>query len=272
VGVIPIRPSEVALTDHDGELAPLIAVALVEPQALIREALKALLNTGPAIAVVAEAETVAQILPIIQGAAVDLLLLSLEPGVDDPDAALGLLATAGLLPCHVLVLTSASDPELHLHLLELGAMGVVLKDQTGEVLKKAIRTVHGGELWLDRASVGAVISRLKQGRGNDFDVEALKVQSLTAREREVVALVADGLANTRIAERLFISAATVRNHLTSILDKLGLTDRYQLTVYVFRRGLVLNPPTAEMLRMSATMNELLVRPPGRHSTKERKHR
>ena len=77
--------------------------------------------------------------------------------------------------------------------------------------------------------------------------------SLTPRERQIVALVTEGLTNKDIAERLFISEATARNHLTSILDKLDLTDRFQLTVYAFRRGLVLCPQTPAMVRLAATM-------------------
>jgi DNA-binding NarL/FixJ family response regulator len=140
-------------------------------------------------------------------------------------------------------------------MIESGAMGVFMKDQTGDVLGRAIRKVHAGELWLDRTRTANVVSRLTGGR-RDEEFESAKVQSLTGREREIVALVADGLTNKRIAERLFISEATARNHLTSILGKLELTDRFQLAVYAYRRGLVLCPQTGAMLRMSATMKAL----------------
>jgi DNA-binding CsgD family transcriptional regulator len=95
--------------------------------------------------------------------------------------------------------------------------------------------------------------RVRRGRWSEADVETIKVRSLTGREREIIRLVTEGLSNTRIAARPCISAATVRNHVSSILGKLELTDRFQLAVYAVRRGLVLCPPTADMLQMSAVM-------------------
>jgi two-component system nitrate/nitrite response regulator NarL len=237
-----------------------ITVALVEPQLLIREALGLLLGADQGVTVVAEAPTPAELLVALRGRRVQVVLMSVEPGGEDPLGPLGDLAA--LLSEHgrTLVLTGDPDPGLHLQLIELGAMGVFMKDQTSDVLAKAIRKVHAGELWLDRTRTASVITRLTGGR-RDEHVESAKVQSLTAREREVVALVADGMTNKQIAERLFISEATARNHLTSILAKLDLPDRFQLAVYAFRRGLVLCPQTSAMLRMSATMKG---RPARRH--------
>jgi len=229
-----------------------ITVALVEPQALIREALRLLLNADAGLTVVAEASNLTGILDSLGTVNVHVVLMSVETGVD-PLGPLGELTN--LLPetGRTLVLTGDADPGLHIQMIELGAMGVFMKDQTGDTLVRAIRKVHAGELWLDRARTADVITRLTSGR-QDEQLEAAKVQSLTAREREVVSLVADGLTNRQIAERLFISQATARNHLTSILGKLELADRFQLAVYAFRRGLVLCPQTGAMLRMSATGN------------------
>jgi DNA-binding NarL/FixJ family response regulator len=236
-----------------------ISVALVEPQALIREALRLLLNADAGITVVAEASSPAEMLLALRSLAVHVVLMSVEPGGEDPFGPLGELTSLLSDRGRTLVLTGDADPRLHLQVIELGAMGVFMKDQTGDVLSKAIRKVHAGELWLDRMGMANVVSGLTGGR-RDEHFEAAKVQSLTAREREVVALVADGLTNKQIAERLFISELTARNHLTSILGKLELTDRFQLAVYAFRRGLVLCPQTGAMLRMSAAMKS---RPPRR---------
>ena len=229
-----------------------ITVALVEPQALIREALTLLLNADEGITVVAEAPSLGEMLLSLRSLPVHVVLMSVEPGGEDPFGPLGELTNLLPDPGRTLVLTGDDDPGLHLQMIEFGAMGVFMKDQTGDVLGKAIRKVHAGELWLDRTRTANVISRLTGGR-RDEQFESAKVQSLTAREREIVALVADGLTNKRIAERLFISEATARNHLTSILGKLELADRFQLAVYAYRRGLVLCPQTGAMLRMSATM-------------------
>ena len=128
----------------------------------------------------------------------------------------------------------------HHVLIELGATGLVLKNERPEILIKAIRKVHGGEVWLDRNDYGACARANCQAAAYS-DAEADKIASLTRREHEIIALVGEGLKNGAIADRLFVSEATVRNHLTSILSKLGLSDRFELAVYAFRHGLVHYP-------------------------------
>ncbi len=119
-------------------------------------------------------------------------------------------------------------------------MGTVLKSVPPEVLIKAIRKVHAGEIWLDRATTAHVLSRIA-GRCRSSDIETSKIASLTKREREIIALIGEGLNNAAVAGRLFISVSTVRNHMTSILDKLVVADRFELAVYAFRQGLVKYP-------------------------------
>jgi DNA-binding NarL/FixJ family response regulator len=235
-----------------------IPVALMEPQALIREAFRLLLRADAGITVVAEASGPNDMEHALRSLPTHVVLMFVDPGGEDPFGPLGELTSLMSDRGRTLVLTGDPDPGLHLQLIELGAMGVFMTDQTSDVLAKAIRRVHAGELWLDRTRTASVINRLTGGR-RDEHLEAAKVQSLTAREREVVALVADGLTNKQLAEQLFISEATARNHLTSILAKLELADRFQLAVYAFRRGLVLCPQTGAMLRMSATMKGRPVR-------------
>jgi DNA-binding NarL/FixJ family response regulator len=159
-----------------------------------------------------------------------------------------------------LVLTSDVDVTRHARVIELGAVGVVLKTQSAQVLAKAIRSVHAGELWLDRAEAATIINRLTRKHAED-DPELLRIASLTPRENQTVALLTEGLTNKDIAARLFISEATVRNHVTSILDKLQLTDRFQLAVYAFRRGLVRCPPPLPMLRGAGSVG------PGTHPSR-----
>ena len=119
-------------------------------------------------------------------------------------------------------------------------MGIVLTAHSTQTLVKAVLKVHAGELWLDRAQAADVVSRLTRKRTVD-DPEAAKIASLTPRERQIVTLVTEGLKNAGIADRLSISEATARNHLTSVLDKLELDNRFQLAVYAFRKGLVSYP-------------------------------
>ncbi len=140
----------------------------------------------------------------------------------------------------IIALSDRTHADDHRSLVELGATGLVLKNERPDVLIKAIRKVHEGEVWLDRANTAAVLARMTRRR-HDEDIEAMKIATLTRREHEVIALVGEGLKNAAIAQRLFVSEATVRNHLTSILDKLGLSDRFELAVYAFRHGLVRYP-------------------------------
>ncbi len=134
----------------------------------------------------------------------------------------------------VLVLTSSTDTEAHHQVIEAGAMGLVLKGEAAEVLIHAIEKVHAGEIWLTRSLTASVLSRLS--RGSTDDAESTKIQSLTKREREIIALIAHGFKRSQIADSLFISEATVRNHLTSIFAKLELADRFELVFYAYRMG------------------------------------
>jgi DNA-binding NarL/FixJ family response regulator len=230
-----------------------ISVALAESQALVREALKLLLNTAAGITVVAEAPSAPEIVSVVRSCQPDIVLLAIDPVGDHLFAVIQELSSiAERGRGRALIVTGQDDPSLLLQAIERGAMGIVTKDQTGDVLIKAVRKVYAGEMWLGRERTAAVVRRLARGHDDD-DPESLKVKSLTAREREIVVLIADGLHNREIGDRLSISEATVRNHMTSILSKLELTSRFELAVYAYRHGLVLCPQTTAMLRMSAAM-------------------
>jgi DNA-binding NarL/FixJ family response regulator len=156
----------------------------------------------------------------------------------DPDCeCVGLRTVAAVADAtegRVLVLTSTPDARFHARAMELGASGVMSKDHPVDLLRRAVDKVGAGEVWLER---GKTATLLRQVMRRTQDPEAAKIASLTRREREVITLVGEGLRNTAIAQRLFISEATVRNHLTSILSKLGLTDRFDLAVYAYRHEL-----------------------------------
>src|SRR4029079_15386772 len=128
----------------------------------------------------------------------------------------------------VLVLTCATDPGIHQRAISAGAMGIVLKEHAAGVLIKAIKRVHCGELWLDASLMATMIS-MRSMKEKNPDEE--KIAALTPREAQIVQLVAEGLNNERIATELRISEATVKNHLTSILDKLGVANKFELAVY-----------------------------------------
>jgi two-component system, NarL family, nitrate/nitrite response regulator NarL len=145
----------------------------------------------------------------------------------------------GLLQAHaetaVLLLVPAHDSDAEERAIGIGVRGVILLEQPTTVLVKAIEKVHAGELWLDRARTAGLLQHVTRAHGDP--VEA-KIASLTRREMEIVRLIGEGLRNPQIAERLFISQATVRNHITSILAKLELADSFDVAVFAFRHGLV----------------------------------
>jgi DNA-binding NarL/FixJ family response regulator len=238
---------------------PVIRLVLVEPQRLIREALQALLEKTNGISIVGDAGTAEELPGIVEDRRPDVVLLAMD-GWGEREATL-----LEVLPwlserTRALVVTSDVDPNLHARAIQLGAMGIVLKTQAARSLVKAVQKVHAGELWLDRAQTADLVNRLTR-KGSEEDPEAAKIGSLTAREREIVTLVTEGLTNKDLADRLSISEATARNHLTSILDKLALSNRFQLVVYAFRKGLVPCPQTPAMLRRTgASRQDIYPRP------------
>jgi DNA-binding NarL/FixJ family response regulator len=231
-----------------------ITVVLAECHNLVREAFRSLLQTIGGFEMIGEANGAQDVLDLISTDRPDVVLLMIDGAGERESALLHRLPDIAERTS-VLVVTGDPDSALHAQAIELGAMGVLMKDQSAEILAKALRTVCAGEIWLDHVRTTGVLNRLTR-RYVDEDPEVAKVESLTPRERQIVGLITEGLTNRELADKLFISEATARNHLTSILDKLDLVDRFQLTVYAFRRGLVLCPQTPAMLRVAATMTTL----------------
>jgi DNA-binding NarL/FixJ family response regulator len=244
-----------------------IRVVLVESQRLIREALRALLEGTRQIEIVGEAAGPDEAASLVEARHPDVLVLSID-GRDLRE--IGLFQQLPRLAdlARPLVITSQTDPNLHARLIELGAMGIVLKTHPAQTLVKAVRKVSGGELWLDRAQTADLVSRLTR-RKSEGESDLARIGRLTARERQIVTVVTDGLTNKELAGRLGISEATVRNHLTSVLEKLGLSNRFQLAVYAFRKGLVPCPILPAIPEHSEPA-EQYVRPSSSHPVSRRR--
>jgi DNA-binding NarL/FixJ family response regulator len=170
----------------------------------------------------------------------DLILLDLDLRGEDGLGFLPELREAAH-DARVLVLTGSRDPESHRRAVKLGAMGVVLKDQAAEVLIKAIRKVSAGEVWVDRATMGNLLHEMTRKSSDERDPDEAQIKSLTDREHQVIALIAEGLKNKQIAQRLFISETTVTHHLSSIFSKLAVSDRLELVIYAFAHNLARMP-------------------------------
>lgn len=217
-----------------------IRIALIDDHALVRAGLCLLIERHPRLAVVAEAGRRAEALAAVARAQPDIILLDLDlRGESGLDLIPELLDAASGV--RVIVLTGLADAAQHRQAVRLGAMGLVLKEQAEEVLLRAIEKVYAGEAWLDATLVGQVLTELARGHEPPPDPTVARIATLTQREREVLALVGEGLKNRQIAARLSISEATVSHHLTSVFDKLGVASRFDLVVFAYRHGL-LPPP------------------------------
>ena len=212
-----------------------IRVLVIDDHEIFCAGLSLLLEQEPGINVVAEARNKNEALEAARSRP-DVILLDLDLGSDS-----GLELVPELMKAapqaRILVLTGVLDPGVHLRAVCLGAIGVVLKLEAARVLTKAIRKVHAGEAWLNRTMVANAMSELQTKERKDRDPERRKIESLTARESEIIALIGEGLRNKAIAERLYISEKTVRHHLTSIFSKLEVCDRLELMIYAFGHDL-----------------------------------
>ena len=204
---------------------------------MFREGVKLLLQRDSRLEVVGEAGDPAKALELTAHERPDIVLLDIDlAGHDGLDMIEQLQANSPATD--VIVLTGIRDEGLQTRALRSGAKGFVQKDQNGDLVLRAIQKVRDGEIWFDRGTIGAAVTRLIEGDG---DEQPQPLGTLTAREREITRLVGEGLKNDAIAQRLFISEKTVRNHLTVIFDKVSVRDRLHLAIYAYRRGLAKLP-------------------------------
>ncbi|MCL6482223.1 MAG: response regulator transcription factor [Firmicutes bacterium] len=218
-----------------------IRIFLLSNHPVIRRALRLLIESQCHLCVIGEAPCEDAVAAACQRP--DVLLVDCEPAHENWRELLPsvLAAAPGL---RVLVLTGERNPDFHSGLLRSGVFGVVRKADPPETLLKAIRKVHQGEIWLDRATVSRVLDQTIRPRRGSADASTEPWRCLTEREREIVSLVGEALSNKQIARRLLISHATVRHHLTSIFGKLGLSNRLELLRFALRHGLAGDRPTA----------------------------
>jgi DNA-binding NarL/FixJ family response regulator len=212
-----------------------IRVLLVEDHAVVRAGLRLLIESRRGLVVVGEATNHADALALAAREQPHIILLDLDLGIENGHDLLPRLRTAAE-QARVLILTGMRDINAHRQAIRQGALGLVLKEQAPDVLLKAIEKVHAGEVWLDRAMLAGVLSEMVAGGARPGSKEA-RVATLTEREREVIALVNEGLKNKQISDRLSISETTVRHHLTSIFAKLGVESRLELAIFAHRHGL-----------------------------------
>jgi len=210
-------------------------VIVVDDQALVREGIRALLQVA-GIDVVAEAEDGSAALSAIAEHAVDVVLMDLRMPRHDGIWALEQLRAQGS-PVPVLVLTTFDDDELVLQALRAGARGYLLKDVTVEQLAHAVRTLEGGGTLISPSITDGLLRAIRSAPV-PADDRAAPLQSLTEREIDVLRLLAEGYSNREIAGLLHLAEGTVKNHISTILQKLGARDRTSAVLRALREGVL----------------------------------
>jgi len=211
-----------------------IRVLVADDQSMVRAGFRMLLASEPGIEVVAEASTGLEAVEKAARFDPNVVLMDIRmPEADGIQATRRILATDPA--AQILILTTFDLDEYLYEALRAGASGFVLKDDPPEQLIAAIRTVAAGDALLSPAVTRRVIRRFSR-IPNPEPPDGL--DELTAREREILRLVVDGLSNAEIGQALFIGETTVKTHVTHILQKLGVRDRMQLVVLAYRSGLV----------------------------------
>ena len=214
----------------------MIRIAIVDDQAMVRSGLRSLLETEPDLQVVGEAADGQTGLSLVDHHRPDVVLMDIRMPVLDGIAATERIAAAGL-PTRVLVLTTFDLDEYVFRALRVGASGLLLKDATAEQLVAAVRTVAAGNALLDPAVTRRVIDAYVASSPAETPPDNV-LSGLTARELEVLRLIAHGRSNREIAEALFVGEATAKTHVSNVLGKLGLRDRVQAVIRAYETGLV----------------------------------
>ncbi|MFE2012576.1 response regulator [Streptomyces sp. NPDC059491] len=211
-----------------------ISVLLVDDEELVRAGMSAILGNAPGITVVGEASDGCEVVPLVRRLRPDVVVMDVRmPTVD------GITATRDLMaavpdPPRVLVITTFERDDYVYEALREGASGFLLKRSRPAEIVQAVRTVATG----DSVLFPAAIRSLVQGRQAREPGDALARAQLTEREADVLRLMAQGMSNAEIAERLFLGVQTVKTHVSGTLAKLGARDRTQAVVLAYESGFV----------------------------------
>jgi DNA-binding NarL/FixJ family response regulator len=215
-----------------------ISVVIVDDQAMVRQGFGALLGAQPDISVIGEAADGAQGVREVARLRPDVVLMDVRmPEMNGLEAAEAILSAPADSRPHVLMLTTFDVDDYVYEALRIGASGFLLKDAPADELAHAVRVVARGDALLAPAITRRFIAQVTQRRGV-VPHQSPRLAGLTPREREVLELVAGGLSNAEIADRLFVSEQTVKTHVSRVLTKLDVRDRAQAVVFAYENGVV----------------------------------
>jgi DNA-binding NarL/FixJ family response regulator len=221
------------------EHARSIRILLIDDHAIIRDGLRDLIESRPGMVVVGDAGASVAALNLATTEQPDVIVLDLDLGDESGlDLLPKLLETVA--EARVIILTGTRDHELRDRAIDLGARGVVLKENGAIELLNAIEKVYRtGEYWLEPGATKRLLDRRRAREREEVNPEAAKISTLTATERELITYIGEGMDNRQIAGCMHIAESTVRNNLTRIFDKLEIKGgRLGLLVYAYRHGLV----------------------------------
>ena len=213
-----------------------VRVLLCDDQALVRSGFRMVLEAREDMEVVGEAENGADALALAARCRPDVILMDVRMPVMDGVAATGAITAVAGAPA-VLMLTTFREDTVVQEALAAGASGFLLKHAAPADLVQAVRRCVAGEGWLDPTIVGGVLDALRRA-GSRAATAPAALSALTAREREVLVLMALGRSNAEISAELFISEATTRTHVAHVIAKTGSRDRTQAVVLAYQSGLM----------------------------------
>jgi len=214
-----------------------IRIVIINSHTLVRTGLRLIVDGHPGMRVIGEAGEASEGVAIVAAKKPDIILLKL-----DPYCSINLDIIHKMIKAShgskIILLARLDEAQVLIKAVQEGVLGIVLKTQTQEILLKAIQKVHAGEVWIERSLMANLLSGLAKAQhliAQDPEVES--ISQLSLRERQVIQQIGKGLKNTQIAKQLCLSETTVRHHLTSIYEKLGVSDRLELLVFAHRHGL-----------------------------------
>ena len=211
-----------------------IRIVLADDHPIFVQGLVSLLRTEPDFEILAACGDGDQALEALRRHRPDLLILDLRMPGKDGLAVLRAMREEGFVETRTMVLTAVTEGHEVVEAIRLGARGVVLKEMAPRFLVQCIRRVAAGGNWLERHSAGLALDALRKRETGLQETVSL----LTARELEIVLMLARGLSNKEIAQQLFITEGTVKFHLHHVYDKLGVNGRLALAIYAREKGLV----------------------------------
>src|ERR1700761_5086339 len=222
-----------------------IRVLVADGHPIVLEGLRSALSHQPGIQLVGEASDGMEAIEKTVDLDPDVVLMELKlPRVDGLTVLRSIQARASR--SKVILFSSSENKEEFVEAMKIGCRGIISKSATISLIEKSIQKVHAGEIWLDSHTTAAVIRQFSSP--SDFPAvhasngKATRERAqLSQREREIIILIAQGYKNKEIAEKMFITEQTVKNHLHNVFDKLGVSDRLELALYAIHNSLHLKP-------------------------------